>query len=409
MKNIILWVFSNFIMIVAIAQAPRTSVLVNDSGGNMVKEIYLVRADDQSIKEGTYQQFFRDSLITRGRYSDNKKTGLWEFNDYSGKLNFSGNYTDDIKDGKWICTLNGKPSSELYYSMGKTDSIFGFFENGNPAVEVWRYADGSGLINTYYDNGNLKEIQPTLHGKPHGEYKVFFKNGQLHRKVIYENGLMNTVLNTFNMSGNPIEGGTLKDGNGSLVSYYLYDSINVMEMKKYCHLGFSDGTLNGIASHYFENGKLESSGFTEKGYTVGEWKYYLEDGNIKHIINYNYSPFSDSKKLINAEIYSATNINTAQRNPEFQGGGEAWLEFLERTVHYPSPAGDFPTLGIVYIDFTVSDIGTISSSRIVKSVNNAFDAEAIRVVGEMPRWNPGLSYGIPVSMLMNMPLSFNIE
>ncbi len=409
MKTIFLWVFSNIILIGAFAQAPRTTVLVNDSGGNMVKEIYLARADDESIKEGTYQQFFRDTLITRGRYSNNKKSGLWQFFDYSGKLNFSGSYLNDIKDGKWICTLNGKLSAEIYYSLGKTDSIFGFFENGNTAVEVWRYADGSGLIQTYYDNRNLKEIQPTLKGKPHGEYKVYFKNGRLHRDLIYENALMKTVITTFDMSGTAIDGGTLKDGNGSLVSYYLYDSIDNVDMKKYCHLGFTDGTLSGIASHYFENGKLESSGFTEKGFTVGEWKYYLDDGNIKHLINYNYSPFSDSKRQVATEIYSATTINTGQRNPEFQGGGEAWLEFLEKTVHYPNEAGDFPTLGIVYVDFTVSDIGTISSSRIVKSVNNALDGEALRVIGEMPRWNPGLSYGIPVSMRMNMPLSFNIE
>ena len=409
MKTFFLWVCSNLIVIAALAQAPLTTVLVNDSGKNRVKEIYLVRADDQSIKEGSYHQFFRDTLITRGRYADNKKTGLWEFFDYVGDLNFSGHYINDLKDGKWICTLKGMPSAKLYYTMGKTDSIFGFFENGNPAVEVWHYADGSGLIQTYYDNGNVKEIQPTLMGKPHGRYKVYFKNGQLHRELIYKNALVKTVVSTFDMSGNTINGGTLKDGSGSLVSYYLYDSTDVIEMRKYCIFGFTNGTMNGIASHYYENGKLESSGFTEDGLTVGEWKYYLEDGSIKHIINYNYSPFAENRKSVNAEIFSATRINIAQRNPEFQGGGEAWLEFLQQTVRYPNPVGDFPALGVVYVDFTVSDIGTISTRRVVKSVNSAFDDEALRVIAHMPRWNPGLSYGIPISMRMNMPLSFNIE
>lgn len=409
MKTIFLFLLSGVFLFAAYGQSPRTAVIVNDSGDNMVKEIYLVRADDANIKEGTYQQFFNDSLITRGRYSDNKRDGFWEFFDYSGKLDFTGFYNNDIKDGKWVYTLNGNTTAELYYANGKADSIFGFFENGFPAVEVRKFPDGSGKILTYYDNGKLKEEQPTLNGKPHGLYKVYFKNGQLHREVIYENAAIRTVVSTYDMEGNAIDGGSLKDGDGTLVAYYLYDSTGIAEMKKFSMLGFAHGVLNGIASHYFENGKLESSGFTESGNTVGEWKYYLEDGSIKHMINYNYSPFNENKKLIRAEIYSASGINTGQRNPEFQGGEEAWLTFLEKTIRFPNSADDYLTLGIVYVDFVVSDIGRVTSSRIVKSVNKSLDDEALRVIGEMPRWNPGLSYGVPVSMIMNMPMSFNIE
>ncbi|MCF8366266.1 MAG: energy transducer TonB [Bacteroidales bacterium] len=409
MKTIFLFLFAGCFILPSTAQSPRTAVIVNDSGDNLVKEIYLVRADDENIKEGTYQQFFGDSLITRGRYSDNKKTGLWEFFDYSGKLDFYGYYDDDLKDGKWVYSLNGKTTAQLYFSQGKTDSIFGFFENGFPAVKVWKFPDGSGKILTYYDNGKLKEEQPTQNGKPHGLYKVYFKNGQLHREALYDNAGLRSVISTFDMEGKPVDGGSLKDGEGNLVSYYLYDTSGVSEMKKYSILGFSNGALNGIASHYFENGRLESSGFTEAGYTTSEWKYYLEDGNVKHMINYNYSPFNESRKLIKPEVYSAARVNTGQRNPEFQGGEKAWLTFLEKTIHFPKGSDHYLTLGIVYVDFVVSDIGRVVSGRVVKSVNKSLDAEALRVIDEMPRWNPGLSYGVPVSMIMNMPMSFNIE
>lgn len=398
-----------FLAVTTFAQAPKTAVIERNSGGGLIKEIYLVREDNKDIKEGTYHQFFKDSLITHGRYTDDKKSGVWNFFDYSGKLNFSGNYTGGLKDGKWVCTLNGKISSELYYSTGKTDSIFGFFENGNQAVEVWKYADGSGMIKTYYDNGNIKEEQPTQNGKPHGTFRVYFKNGRLHREVLYENAVINTVLKTFDMSGKAIDGGNLENGNGNLVAYYLYDSTENMEMKKFCFLGLTNGTVNGTASFYYENGNLESSGIAKSGYTEGEWKFYLDDGNIKYILNYNYSPFSEDKNLINAEIYSATSINIGQRNPEFQGGEETWLSFLANTVRFPNGASEFPSVGIVYIDFMISDIGQVSSSKVVKSINKALDDEALRVITEMPRWNPGLRYGIPVGMMMNMPLSFNIE
>lgn len=409
MKTLLLPVLLLFVSSTISAQAYLTHLIENNSEGDLVKEIYFVRDAQRNIREGTYQQFFMDSLITLGRYADNKKTGLWEFFDYSNKLNFAGNYVDNLKDGEWVYYLNDQVSAQIYYNAGKTDSIFGYFENTSPACEVRRFADGSGEIKTFYDNGKLKEVQPTQNGKPQGIFQIYFKNGQLHREVLYNNGNINTVLNSFDMAGNAINGGNLKDGSGNIVSYYISDNPEITPMKKCYNFGFSDGTPTGIGSHYYENGNLESSGFLKKTYTVGEWKYYKEDGSIKHIINYDYSPFSEKRRQLNPEIYSGAQINTGSRIPEFPGGEEKWLNYLIKTVHYPNDAYNFLSLGIVYVDFVVSDIGVIHSSHVVKSVNQALDNEALRVVEQMPRWNPGLRYGIPVSLIMNMPLSFNLE
>ncbi len=391
------------------AQQPRTTLVVNDSGGNHVKEIYLVRVGDQKIKEGTWQQFFSDKLITKGRYTNNKKDGKWEFYDFSGEIDFTGFYAEDKKEGKWEYQINGKTSAILYYSNGVPDSIIGYFENGHKAVEVWRHPDGKGLIKTYYDNGSVKEVQPTLTGKPNGNYEVYFKNGMLHRRIKYRQAKMVSVLETFDMKGEMIDGGSLKDGNGTLEAYFLHDTTAYLPMQKYLILGFKDGIVNGIASHFYENGNLKSSGFTKNGITTGQWKFYTENGEVMHIINYDYSPFSESRRQISPEVFSGNDINTGQRNPSFMGGEEEWLAFLESTIRYPNSAADYPALGIVHVEFVVTDVGDVVSGRVVKSVNKALDDEALRVLDEMPRWNPGLNYGIPVSMTMNMPLSVNIE
>lgn len=391
------------------AQAYLTHLIQNNSEGDLVKEIYFVRDAEREIREGSYRQYFMDSLITYGKYADNKKTGLWEFFDYSNTLNFAGNYVDNLKDGEWIYYLNDRVSAQIYFNAGKTDSIFGYYENSYQACQVRRFADDSGEIKTYYDNGNLKEVQPTQNGKPQGTFQIYFKNGQLHREVLYDKGKIKAVLSTFDMAGNSIDGGNLKDDSGNLVTYYISDNPKITPMQKCYDFGFREGIPNGICSHYYENGILESSGFTKQAFTVGKWKYYTENGDIKHIINYDYSPFSDQQKQIKPEIYSGAQINTGSRIPEFQGGEEKWLNFLIHTVHYPNDAFNFPSLGIVYVDFVVSDVGWIQSSHVVKSVNQALDNEALRVVEQMPRWNPGLRYGIPVSLIMNMPLSFNLE
>lgn len=408
MKTLLTTFVFTLIISVAFPQHPRTTLVVNDSDENFVKEIYLVRVDDQSIKEGTWQQFFNEKLITKGRYSNNKKDGKWSFYDYSGEVDFTGFYKEDKKDGKWEYTLNGKTSAVLYYNNGIPDSIFGYFENGNKALEVWQHPDGEGLIKTYYDNGIVKEVQPTLNGKPNGNYEVYFKNGMLHRRVKFKASQIVSVLETFDMKGEMIDGGTLKNGNGSLVAYFLHDTTAVMPMQKFLNMSFRDGAVNGTASYYYENGVLKSSGFTTNGTTTGAWNFYMENGEVMHIINYDYSPFAENRKQISPEVFSG-NINTGQRNPAFMGGEEEWLAFLEKTIRYPNSVADYPALGIVQVEFLVTDVGEVVSGHIVKSVNKALDDEALRVIEKMPRWNPGLNYGMPVSMLMNMPLSLNIE
>ena len=64
--------------------------------------------------------------------------------------------------------------------------------------------------------------------------------------------------------------------------------------------------------------------------------------------------------------------------------------------------------GMVVIRFTVERDGSLDDFSIVKSVSPELDAEAIRVVKQLPKWEPGTEDGVPVRYIMSLPITFKL-
>jgi TonB family protein len=94
--------------------------------------------------------------------------------------------------------------------------------------------------------------------------------------------------------------------------------------------------------------------------------------------------------------------------PEFPGGMEKLFEFIGENVNYPQEAKDANEEGNVFTGFTVGSDGTIYDIKILKGVNPSLDAEAIRVLKEMPKWKSGKLGGKAVATEMTLPISFKL-
>ncbi|MFW5805573.1 MAG: energy transducer TonB, partial [Bacteroidales bacterium] len=75
-------------------------------------------------------------------------------------------------------------------------------------------------------------------------------------------------------------------------------------------------------------------------------------------------------------------------------------------LEYPKAAKENELEGQVYVRFEVKKNGTIGEVIISKSVHPVLDAEAIRVVKEMPEWIPGRYDGKPVNSWFTLPILF---
>jgi len=95
-----------------------------------------------------------------------------------------------------------------------------------------------------------------------------------------------------------------------------------------------------------------------------------------------------------------------EEQASFPGGEEARLRFLQENLRYPVMAREAGIQGTVFITFVVERNGSITDVRILRGIGGGCDEEAIRVVREMPRWNPGRQRGKPVRVQFTMPIRF---
>ena len=95
-----------------------------------------------------------------------------------------------------------------------------------------------------------------------------------------------------------------------------------------------------------------------------------------------------------------------QVRAEFPGGTAALRAFLAENCHYPQEAREKQQQGVVLLEFAIEKDGTISTITVLRSVCEALDEEAIRVVKAMPKWKPGENDGLPCRSFFQLPITF---
>ena len=110
--------------------------------------------------------------------------------------------------------------------------------------------------------------------------------------------------------------------------------------------------------------------------------------------------------------YQNVFLDPAEPVPSYPGGVEAMKKFITDNLRYPQ--GEKNREGRVVVSFVVERNGALTDLEILRPLSPAFDAEALRVVKAMPRWNPGRQYMngyglVPVRARYNVPITFKIK
>jgi periplasmic protein TonB len=101
------------------------------------------------------------------------------------------------------------------------------------------------------------------------------------------------------------------------------------------------------------------------------------------------------------KIYLATD-----KAPEFPGGTGAFVSFLEKTIRYPIKSRTRGKDGKVLVTFVIEKDGSITNSKVLRSVAKDIDAEVLRVINLSPKWTPGIVNGVPVRTQFTYPVTF---
>jgi protein TonB len=97
---------------------------------------------------------------------------------------------------------------------------------------------------------------------------------------------------------------------------------------------------------------------------------------------------------------------TAEVMPMFPGGQEAMYEYISKNLVYPRQALESAVTGKVVISFVILADGKVGMINLERGIGYGCDEEALRVINEMPEWEPARQNGRKVPIRMILPVVF---
>jgi len=104
-------------------------------------------------------------------------------------------------------------------------------------------------------------------------------------------------------------------------------------------------------------------------------------------------------------------FTVVEEMPEFPGGPQEMMKFIQKNIQYPQMAKEAGLSGKCFLKFVVNGNGNISDVTVLKGVPGCgeCDREAIRVIKSMPGWKPGKQNGRSVPVYFNLPINFQLK
>ena len=115
------------------------------------------------------------------------------------------------------------------------------------------------------------------------------------------------------------------------------------------------------------------------------------------------SPTVDEEIPVEDEIFEVV-----EKNPEFSYNGMSLMQYLGKSIKYPTIAQETGTQGRVIVQFVVNKDGSIVDVKVVRGVDPYLNKEAIRVISTMPKWKPGTQKGEAVRVKYTVPVMFRL-
>ena len=231
----------------------------------------------------------------------------------------------------------------------------------------------------------------------------YMKNGHLQMSgrfiVVGDSNLRNGDFVYYHEDGSKSSEGEFKHEKRTGLWRYYDDSGLASENH------YENDRLEGTSTYYYNGGK--AVWYTEDfkdNKADGELKSFYKNGKLKrkeyHIAN---------SKEVTGKCYDEQGkeivFTTFQKMPE---SGYNLIEYLSNNLKYPEKDRRKNVEGRVIVKFVVYEDGSINDISIVQHVSKKIDAEAVRVISEMPKWKPGVQDDKIVKVYFTQPISFKL-
>ena len=112
-------------------------------------------------------------------------------------------------------------------------------------------------------------------------------------------------------------------------------------------------------------------------------------------------PIVNKPKVEDNNIYES-----ADKMPTYPGGAAELMKFINERLDYPQAALADSAQGIVQVSFIVEKDGSLTDFEVLDEHHPALEAEAVRVLKQMPKWKPASQKGVKVRVEYVVPVKF---
>ena len=94
--------------------------------------------------------------------------------------------------------------------------------------------------------------------------------------------------------------------------------------------------------------------------------------------------------------------------PKFPGGEDSLWRFIKANLVYPEKEKQDSIQGKVIVGFVLNEEGIVTMPEVKRGISPGLDAEALRLVGLLPKFTPGKQQGKPVKVKYVLPIVFKL-
>jgi hypothetical protein len=125
---------------------------------------------------------------------------------------------------------------------------------------------------------------------------------------------------------------------------------------------------------------------------------------VPYLEEFDVTPYPEPPTINHTEkVY-----DVVETMPEFKGGIEAMVAYIEKNFQKTEDAKRFSIQGRILVEFIVHKDGSISDIRPMLPASMylgyGLEEEAVRLIKSMPNWNPGKQRGKEVAVRMILPI-----
>lgn len=234
-----------------------------------------------------------------------------------GRLTALGNTNKQgtLNTGKWVFFYdNGMIEKEgAFDNSGKETGDWKFYFKTGELSEIHALKDGErdGVLKTFYRNGKPQSESNYSNGQITASVKIYHATGQVRNQYIVKDGMRNGPFTVFNQDGGKTEEGTYKAGkyDGGYKSYYADGGT-------YVTCNYVNGNLTGDYKSNYRSGKKYFEGKYVNGQPTGSARTFWENGAVKEERTFN----TDGKQNGTSREYDKE--GTVRREMVFNNGNE---------------------------------------------------------------------------------------